>query len=152
MTLRADARLSLTEVDLTSSSADIATFLAGFLEDFNNLDWPRFRARFSDASTVFFPQHYRAGRAMGRDETDAAWGAVFAAIRTASGKSAAPYMRLEPQELIVQEFGDTAIVTFTLRGGPGAAIGRRSLVLAKDGDGWKIAHLHGSTATAEAAR
>ena len=137
---------------MSKVSADIAAFLAGFLEDFNNLDWPRFRARFSDESTVFFPQQYRADGAAGRAETDAAWGLVFDAIRAASGKAAAPFMQLQPQDLRVQGLGDAAIATFILRGGPGAAIGRRSLVLAKDSEGWKIAHLHGSTATTEAAR
>ena len=33
----------------------VQQFMAGFVEDFNNFDWRRFRARFSDDATVFFP-------------------------------------------------------------------------------------------------
>jgi ketosteroid isomerase-like protein len=125
----------------------ITAFLAGFMEDFNNLDWPNFRARFLDDATVFFPQRYRALRTAGRAETDAAWDAVFTSIRAASGKTAPPFMQLRPQELVVQEFAGAAIATFILRDSKDGTVGRPSIVLAETGDGWKIAHLHGSAAS-----
>ncbi len=124
----------------------------GFIEDFNNLDWPSFRARFCDDATVFFPQQYRAGRAAGRVETDAAWGAVFGSLRAASGKTAPPFMHLQPQELVVQKLSGAAIATFTLQSGTAGTIGRRTLVLTETAGGWKIAHLHGSTASTLAER
>jgi ketosteroid isomerase-like protein len=134
-------------MDLNAAPSAITEFLTGFIEDFNNLDWPSFRARFCDDATVFFPQQYRVGRATGRLETDAAWNAVFGSLRAASGKTAPPFMHLQPQEIVVQELSGAAIATFTLQSGASGTVGRRSLVLTETVDGWRIAHLHGSTAS-----
>jgi ketosteroid isomerase-like protein len=130
----------------------ITAFLVGFIEDFNNLDWPSFRARFRDDATIFFPQQYQVRRAAGRVETDAAWDAVFRSIRAASGKTAPPFMQLRPQEIVVQELAGAVIATFILQSATDGTVGRRSLVLAETADGWKIAHLHGSTASTVANR
>jgi len=138
--------------DLSATSFAITEFLSGFIEDFNNLDWPSFRARFCDDATIFFPQQYRVGRAAGRVETDAAWGAVFVSLRAASGKTAPPFIHLQPQEVVIQMLAGAAIATFTLQSGAGGTVGRRSLVLAETADGWRIAHLHGSTASTLADR
>jgi hypothetical protein len=43
---------------------------------------------------------------------------------------------------LVEEFGDTAVVTFHL--GHETARQRRTLVLRRVGSNWKIVHLHGS--------
>jgi ketosteroid isomerase-like protein len=137
---------------LNAAPAAITEFLMGFIEDFNNLDWPSFRARFCDDATIFFPQQYRVGRAAGRVETDAAWGSVFESLRAASGRTAPPFMNLKPQEIVVQKLSAAAIATFTLQSGAGGTIGRRTLVLTETADGWKIAHLHGSTASTLADR
>ena len=127
-----------------AQEAALPDFLAGFVADFENLDWARFRARFADDSTVFFPPQYGAARATGRAETDPAWLRTFDAIRAASGRTGAPYMRLLPADLLVQEMPGAAVVTFTLGGGA-APLGRRTLVLRRGEDGWRIVHLHGST-------
>jgi ketosteroid isomerase-like protein len=137
---------------LNVAPSAITEFLQGFIEDFNNLDWPNFRARFCDDATIFFPQQYRVGRAAGRVETDAAWDAVFRSIRAASARTTPPFMQLRPQELVVQELGGAAVATFMLPSGTDGAVGRRSVVLTKTSDGWKIAHLHGSTAPIVAER
>ena len=126
------------------ADAALPDFIAGFVADFENLDWARFRARFSEDSTVFFPPQYGALRATGRAETDPAWLRTFEAIRAASGRAEAPFMRLLPRDLLVQEMAGAAVVTFTLGGGA-APLGRRTLVLRRDADGWRIVHLHGST-------
>ncbi len=137
----------LTEAQILNvAPSAITAFLMGFIEDFNNLDWPSFRARFRDDATIFFPQQYQVRRAAGRTETDAAWQAVFGSIRAASGKTAPPYMQLQPQEIVVQELVGAAVATFILQSGPAGTVGRRSLVIVETADGWKIAHLHGSTA------
>jgi hypothetical protein len=122
----------------------VQQFIAGFVQDFDNLDWPRFRARFSDDSTVFFPPAYGAARATGRAETDPAWLRTFESIRAASGVSAPPYMQLQPRDLLVQDWPGGAVVTFTLGGGA-APLNRRTLVLRPEGDSFVIVHLHGST-------
>lgn len=134
-------------MDLNVAHPAITEFLMGFIVDFNNLDWPSFRARFCDDATIFFPQQYRVGRAAGRRETDAAWSAVFESLRAASGKTAAPFMHLQPQDVVIQKIAGAAIATFILQSENGGMVGRRSLVLAETVDGWRIAHLHGSTAS-----
>ena len=127
-----------------ASAEDLQTFVAGFITDFDNLDWPRFRARFSDDSTVFLPPQYGAALSAGRAETDAAWQRVFASIKAASKASAPPYMRLDPRDVHIQQWPGGAVVTFVLGGGD-APLNRRTLVLRQMGSSFEIVHLHGST-------
>lgn len=133
--------------DASPSHSDIEAFLKGFIDDFERLDWPRFRARFTEDSSIFFPPRFGVALAAGRTQTDPLWESVFTRIRAGSGRAAAPFMRLRPIDLKVQRWGGCAVVTFTLTGGPGAgaAVDRRTLVLQHTPQGWLIAHLHGST-------
>lgn len=130
-----------------SAEAQIEAFLKGFIDDFERLDWPSFRARFAEDSSVFFPPRFGVALAAGRSQTDTLWESVFTRIRAGSGRRAPPFMRLQPLDLKVQRWGGCAVVTFTLTGGPGAgaAVDRRTLVLHDTPQGWRIAHLHGST-------
>ena len=125
----------------------IHAFLTGFISDFENLDWPKFRERFADESTVFFPPRFSTELAAGREETDHAWNNVFTKIRALSGRSVAPFMRLQPVDLKIERWGPTAVVTFTL-GVKGEPIDRRTLVLRESSQKWLIVHLHGSTIAA----
>ena len=58
-----------------------------------------------------------------------------------SGKQP-PYMKLEPKDLKITMLKDAAIVTFHLENGK--SLSRRSLVLSKYYNVWKIIHLHPS--------
>jgi hypothetical protein len=83
------------------------------------------------------------------EQFERAWLGVFARIKAASGRSAPPYMHLEPLDLRVQMLSsEIALVSFHLR--DGATLSRRSLVLKRSQDGWKIVHLHASNLTAGA--
>ncbi len=53
-----------------------------------------------------------------------------------------PYMTLDPKDLEVQMFSDAAVVTFHLEND--RSLARRTFVLAKEGNSWKIVHLHAS--------
>lgn len=53
-----------------------------------------------------------------------------------------PYLVLNPLDLEIQMFMDSAIVTFHLLDGD--ALSRRTFVFAKRADEWKIVHLHAS--------
>lgn len=119
---------------------DVRAFLARFVQAFDNLDWEKFRSCFADDATVFQPRGF-ARRADGRNEIEREFHIVFDFIR--GNKTAPPYMALDPQDLRVQSFGDTAIVTFHLADRPGF-VNRRTLVLHRDEAGWKIVHLHAS--------
>jgi ketosteroid isomerase-like protein len=52
---------------------------------------------------------------------------------------------IQPQDLLVQDYGDVAIATFHL--GSGESVGRRTVVLRRQGGEWTIAHLHASSET-----
>jgi ketosteroid isomerase-like protein len=53
-----------------------------------------------------------------------------------------PYLDIRPRDLDIRLFGDAALATFHL--GDDNSLGRRTFVLARYGDAWKIVHLHAS--------
>ncbi len=56
-----------------------------------------------------------------------------------------PYIDIQPKDLRIQVFGNTAIATFHLDDRDGAGLlNRRTIVLNKTEAGWKIVHLHAS--------
>jgi ketosteroid isomerase-like protein len=125
--------------------ASIEAALTEFFDAFARLDWPRFRLCFLDDATVFFPT-IDVRRATGRSEFEPGWRAQFERLR-ALATNGPPYVSLDPRDLHVQLLGDTAVVTFELPPDParsGAGLGRRTVVLRRTPDGWKIAHLHAS--------
>jgi len=129
-------------VSTDPADSEIADFLASFVSTFNNLEWERFRALFTDDATVFFPGGYRGRRAEGRAEVEAAFRDVFARWRARS--SGPPYLHIRPLDVHVQRYGEVAVVTFHLEEEEG--LNRRTLVLRHvTGEGWRIAHLHASS-------
>ncbi len=120
--------------------ADVREALAQFIRAFDDLDWEHFRLAFDDNATVFYPRAMPQ-RANGRGEFEKAFKTVFQQIR--DGKTAAPYMDIQPKEMRIQFFGDVAIATFHLDDRVGF-LNRRTIVLNKTEKGWKIVHLHAS--------
>ena len=129
-----------------SAETEVRNMLADFIQAFDNLDWDRFRAAFSDDATVFYPREF-PHRADGRQEFERTFQKVFDRIR--AGRTQAPYMDIQPRDLRLQIAGNIAIVTFYLDDGPGF-LNRRTIVLQKQPSGWKIIHLHASEAAAQA--
>lgn len=123
-----------------SAEQEVRDALAKFVYAFDNLDWEPFRLAFDDDATVFYPRAFPE-RANGRTEFEKTFKVVFQEIR--GGKTAAPYMDIQPKDLKVQMFGDCAIATFHLDDRPGL-LNRRTIVLTKTNGGWKIVHLHAS--------
>jgi len=124
------------------SEAEIHVFLDQFIAAFDNLDWEKFRTCFADDATVIHPALF-SHRLDGRAGYEPAWQKVFEKTRTDSGKSQPPYMDLQPKDLKIQMLNQAAVVTFHLDRGH-SSTGRRTLVLRKGADGWKIVHLHAS--------
>lgn len=126
---------------------DVQATMQGFLVAFNNLDMPAFIAYFADDATFFNrpapPPQTFPDRVEGKSEIQRVFQVVFDQIRTGSGRTTPPFQNIEPQDLLVQRFDDVAIVTFHL--GTPAARSRRSFVLRRIGEAWKIEHLHAST-------
>ena len=126
---------------MNNTTPTVEAALAEFLAAFNDLDWDRFRACFTEDATVFFPARpFPNARATGWDEVAAGFAPYFANLRaTVPGP---PYQQITPHDLHIQPLGDTAIATFHLP--RENALGRRTLVLRNTAAGWKIAHLHAS--------
>src|SRR5262249_2664685 len=79
-------------------------------------------------------------RADGREEIERLFRGVFDRARASS--PGPPYLDLRPQDLSIRPMGDTSLVTFHLRD-PGVLC-RRTLILRRLAEGWKIIHLHAS--------
>ena len=118
----------------TDDRGTVEQALATFVDAFNHLDRPRMEACFTDDATVFHRNSGPRLRAFWIDEFDT-WRAT---------RPGPPYQQIVPHDLQIQRFGDTAIATFHLYTVP-EVLGRRTLVLTRTPDGWKIAHLHAST-------
>jgi ketosteroid isomerase-like protein len=117
--------------------------LAHFIAVFNTLDWEAFRACFADDASVFNPQIPEVvslHRLDGRESIERTFRAVFAA----GSKGQAPRgPHIVPQNVRIQRFDDTAIVTFEFDRA-GQSVGRRTVVLHQQGGAWLIVHIHAS--------
>ena len=58
------------------------------------------------------------------------------------GKTSPPYQSLEPRDLLIQKSADVAVCTFHLE--HPHALGRRTVILQRQSEGWKIIHIHAS--------
>jgi ketosteroid isomerase-like protein len=123
-----------------SAELQVREALARFVHAFDDLDWETFRAAFDDNATVFYPRAFPE-RANGRAEFERTFKTVFEQIR--GGRTAAPYMDIQPKDMKIQLFGNVAIATFHLDDRAGF-VNRRTVVLNKSETGWKIVHLHAS--------
>jgi ketosteroid isomerase-like protein len=128
-----------------SAEAEVHKTLSDFIQAFDNLEWGRFCAAFSDDATVFYPREFPS-RASGRQEYERTFQKVFDRIR--AGRTQGPYMDIQPRDLRLQIAGNVAIVTFHLDDRPGF-LSRRTIVLQKQPCGWKIIHLHASEVAAQ---
>jgi ketosteroid isomerase-like protein len=135
-----EARMCAHRHALTLPKSGPEATLRAFIQTFDNLDWERFRSFFADDATVFYPRGM-ARRAHGRAEIEDNFQQVFTEIR--GNRKQPPYMDLQPHDLHIQRFGDIAIATFHLDDRPGM-VNRRTIVLHRVGDAWKIVHLHAS--------
>lgn len=137
----------------STDSAAVAAVVHQFLQAFSNLDWEAFRATWAAHPSAFFPMDSMPELANGRPEVEAGFEYVFTRARLALARRPPnlPPPMIKPRDLRITVYGDAALVTFML-GAPNGRIGRRTLLLVKEGKEWKIAHLHGSTAGARTQR
>jgi ketosteroid isomerase-like protein len=123
-----------------TEEVQVRNALSHFIRAFDDLDWDAFRFSFADDATVFYPRGVPE-RASGRAEFEKTFKVVFEQIR--NGKSAGPYMDIQPRGLKIQLFGGVAIATFHLDDRV-VFIYRRTIVLSRSKAGWRIVHLHAS--------
>ncbi|QNM82740.1 nuclear transport factor 2 family protein [Sphingomonas sabuli] len=116
----------------------VAEALNAFVVSFRSLDKEAFSDLFATDATVFFPQKpFPLHRISGRAAVTGWFGKLFDARR---GEP----LQIDPQDVQIQQFGDSAIATFHL-GKTEKGLGRRTLVFQRRDGVWKIAHLHASS-------
>ncbi len=136
------AGLNVRAQSVSRDSADVHAALMQFLRAFEDLDWERFRASFTDDASVFFPTPSPAQRFVGRVAVEAQFQRVFDAIRRAA-PAGPPYQQLPPVNLQLVMLGPaSALATFELHNSKRLA--RRTVVFRKEGGHWRIVHLHAS--------
>jgi ketosteroid isomerase-like protein len=120
---------------------DAASTFEAFIAAFNALDLERFRRCLAPDVTLFAPRAADAHLIEGAAAVEAHFAAVFAAEAPAG-----PDIR--PSHVRVSALGpDTALVTFEFARAHGS-LGRRSLVLRRLADDWRVAHIHASNTEA----
>ena len=122
------------------ASEDVRAATDRFLVAFGNLDWEAFRATWSSSPTAFFPFSDIPARASGRAEVERQFQALFDEAR--ASMPGPPYFKFQPEQLQVQSFGDSALVTFMVK--KEGRLSRRTLFFVREGGEWKLAHLHAS--------
>lgn len=118
-----------------------------FISAFTTLDEPRFDVMWTDDATVFMPnyvQGHGGGRFSGKAEVLNAFHDFFASVRkTRTGPN---YLNIQPEDLLIQDYGDVAIVSFHLRN----TTWRRTAVMRNVDGVWRVAHMHASPMEAPA--
>jgi len=118
-----------------------------FISAFDNLDWEAFRRCFADSASLFnpdIPEAISLHRMDGRVDIERNFRAVFDAAGAGTDNKHSP--NIHPENVRVQSFGDTAIITFEFRRSE-HSIGRRTVVLNKLKGSWLIVHMHASNVT-----
>jgi ketosteroid isomerase-like protein len=126
---------------MAEDSVQVRETLDGFFRAVESRELDRIAPFFEEDAQMFSPLGTYPARLDGR----AAVMEQFKAIGEALKQMPTP-IRIDPQELIVREFGEIALVTFHLKlPGP---LHRRSFILRKRDGRWHIAHIHASIASA----
>ena len=118
---------------------DIKGALDGFLRAFSELNLDEMMAFYAEDATSFLPIRHHSPRLDGKEAIKKAFAGVLDRIRS----SGATGIQLEAEDVHVQEFDGTAVVTFHVRD---AELCRRTLVLRSSQGGWLIEHFHASNA------
>jgi ketosteroid isomerase-like protein len=125
---------------MAQGNSDVRETLEGFFRAVESRDLDRITPYFEEDAQMFSPLGTYPARLDGR----AAIMEQFKAISEALKQMPTP-IRIDPQEMVVREFGDIALVTFHLKlPGP---LHRRSFILRKRDGRWHIAHIHASIAS-----
>jgi ketosteroid isomerase-like protein len=129
--------------DRAADEAAVLAIAARFIDGVETFDGDKAAGVFDKDATVFqpigAPQRYSGGEAITASFRE----------RFDPGRAAGQTQTITPKREMLQFFGDTAILTFELGDMPtdsqaAGRFGRRSLVLHRFPDGWRVVHLHGS--------
>lgn len=140
LTLLALAPSTARAQDPVEPQAQVARAAEAFVDAFNDLDWDRFEQAWAEDATAFMPMPDVPARLSGRDTIVATFKAIFGDFPDRF--DGPPYLSIDPVDLRVDILGAAAVVTFHL--GDEAPRSRRTLIFVRQGDEWRIAHLHAS--------
>jgi ketosteroid isomerase-like protein len=125
---------------MPNTEADVRETLNGFFRAVESMQVDRIAPFFEEDAQMFSPLGTYPARLDGRDAILAQFKAIADAIRQMPSP-----MKIDPQQLIVRDFGDLALATFHLNlPGP---LHRRTFLMHRTPTGWQIAHIHASAAT-----
>lgn len=120
--------------------AQVAQAAQAFVQAFRDLDWDRFEEAWAEDATAFMPKPEFPARLDGRDAIVSTFKSVFSDFPDRF--EGPPYLTIDPVDLRIDVLGTAAIVTFHL--GDEAPRSRRTLIFVRQGEAWRIAHLHAS--------
>lgn len=120
----------------TQTDAPIRAAMSGFMDALNSLDADRMATYFADDITAFVP--------IAKGERVNGKAAIVEIFRnySESTKKNVSRTNIVPEELRVDRYGDTAIVTFNVHNP--SAISRRTFVFHRENGKWLITHFHAS--------
>ena len=118
---------------------DIQGTLSGFLRAFSELKLDEMMAYYADDATSFFPIKHHSQRLDSKQAIREAFARVLSKVRD----SGATRIRLEAEDVHVQELEGVAVATFHIRDND---LSRRTLVLSSSQGRWLIEHMHASNA------
>lgn len=118
---------------------DPESLLKRFLVSLSGADLTALVDCFSADATAFFPAEHERRLVRGRDAIGRSFAAVLARLQAAGLER----LSFEPVDLVVQSSGSLALATFHLCG---EHLSRRTFVMHREAEQWRIVHLHASNA------
>ena len=132
----------ITSAQVNRSSKDsiaVTQTLNNFVNALSNLQIDKLREQFSEDATAFFPpSSKRMQRANNRKEIESTFSGFFDNLK----KQSISHLDIHPVDLRIQWLGNVAIASFHLN--DPEQFGRRTVVLQKLKERWRIVHLHAS--------
>ena len=117
----------------TSRRTDARDAMSDWMNALNALDEARVVGAFADNATVFFPVA-KAERVDGKNAIEAIFREYF--------KANTKKTNIVPEELLVDQRGDTAVVSFNVHNP--SAVSRRTFIWRWERGAWRIVHMHAS--------
>ncbi len=136
---------SLASEAQTKDSLEVMKTAQTFLKAFTGFDWQTFRNSFPADASIFYPDGQERKRRTGQQEIEATWLTIFPEFTDSTKKFK---LEINPENILIQLYDKTAIVTFHMGGNDGY-LSRRTLVFIKEKETWKIVHLHASNFTGD---
>ena len=117
---------------------DIELALSNFLDALSKGEKDRFESMFTENNTVFSPFPWATKRSTVQDSFAQLFEMLSARPPGQSGGG------LQPEDLAINVFDNVALITFHLNNNPNT-LGRRTVIMVKEMDSWKVQHLHASS-------